>query len=81
MANPGFRAMSACIDRIQAHVMSADQVSAVHYAANQELERLTGINQAASALGRKGGASTSEAKIKAARDNGKKGGRPRKPRE
>lgn len=38
------------------------------------------IKSAASALGRKGGASTSEAKVKAARDNGKKGGRPRKPR-
>lgn len=42
------------------------------------LERLTGINQAASALGRKGGASKSEAKVTAARVNGKKGGRPSK---
>jgi hypothetical protein len=32
---------------------------------------------AASALGRRGGQSKSEAKIKAARENGKKGGRPK----
>ena len=35
------------------------------------------IKQAAAALGRKGGASKSEAKVTAARGNGKKGGRPR----
>ena len=35
------------------------------------------IKQAAAALGRKGGASKSAAKGKAARENGKKGGRPR----
>lgn len=33
------------------------------------------IKQAASLIGRKGGQSTSEAKKKAARENGKKGGR------
>ena len=36
------------------------------------------ISAAAAALGRKGGKSKSEAKAKAARENGKKGGRPRK---
>ena len=40
---------------------------------NQDLD----LSKAAAALGRKGGASTSEAKAQAARDNGKKGGRPR----
>lgn len=39
------------------------------------------ISSAASILGRKGGASKSEAKSTAARVNGKKGGRPRKPSE
>ena len=39
---------------------------------NQDLD----LSKAAAALGRKGGASTSEAKAQAARDNGKKGGRP-----
>jgi len=33
---------------------------------------------AASALGKKGGASTSEAKSKSSAENGKKGGRPKK---
>lgn len=33
------------------------------------------INEAAAAMGRKGGASNSEAKQKASRENGKKGGR------
>lgn len=37
--------------------------------------------KAASALGRKGGASKSEAKVQAARDNGKKGGRPKTARK
>lgn len=36
----------------------------------------TELSKAASALGRKGGASKSEAKVKAARANGSKGGRP-----
>ena len=35
------------------------------------------ISEAAAALGRKGGKSKSEAKAKAARENGKLGGRPR----
>ncbi len=35
-------------------------------------------NPAAVALGRKGGAAKSEAKAAAARENGKKGGRPKK---
>lgn len=35
-------------------------------------------NQAAVQLGRKGGKATSEAKARAARENGKKGGRPKK---
>lgn len=35
------------------------------------------ISEAAAALGRKGGKAKSEAKAKAARENGKKGGRPR----
>ena len=35
-------------------------------------------SQAAAALGRKGGTGKSEAKPKASRENGKKGGRPRK---
>lgn len=35
------------------------------------------ISEAAAALGRKGGKAKSEAKTKAARENGKKGGRPR----
>ncbi len=38
-------------------------------------------NTAAVALGRKGGKAKSEAKTAAARENGKKGGRPRKPRK
>lgn len=37
----------------------------------------TDISQAAAALGRKGGKSTSEAKQVAARENGKRGGRPK----
>jgi len=37
------------------------------------------ISQAAAAMGRKGGASTSQAKKAAAWANGKKGGRPKKP--
>lgn len=36
------------------------------------------INKAASLLGKKGGQSKSKAKISAARENGKKGGRPKK---
>lgn len=36
------------------------------------------LSAAASALGRRGGQSKSEAKIKASRENGKKGGRPKK---
>lgn len=36
------------------------------------------IRRAASELGRKGGSATSRAKAKAARANGKKGGRPKK---
>jgi len=35
-------------------------------------------NKAAVALGRKGGSATSEAKAEASRENGKKGGRPKK---
>jgi hypothetical protein len=37
------------------------------------------ISQAAAAMGRKGGAAKSEAKADAARANGKRGGRPKKP--
>jgi len=36
------------------------------------------LNQAAAALGRKGGSSKSAAKLAAVRENGKKGGRPKK---
>lgn len=36
------------------------------------------LGAAAAALGRRGGVSKSKAKIKAARRNGRKGGRPRK---
>jgi hypothetical protein len=36
------------------------------------------LKSAASALGKKGGASRSEAKRRAAKENGKKGGRPKK---
>lgn len=41
---------------------------------------MSDIKEAAAVMGRKGGKSTSEAKQKAVRDNGKKGGRPRKDR-
>lgn len=37
-------------------------------------------NKAAQSLGRLGGKATSEAKAEAARKNGKKGGRPKKPK-
>jgi hypothetical protein len=40
---------------------------------------MTRKNPAAVALGRKGGRVSSEAKAEAARANGKKGGRPKKP--
>lgn len=36
------------------------------------------IREYLASLGKKGGSSTSKAKAKAARENGKKGGRPRK---
>lgn len=39
---------------------------------------VTNSSSAAAALGSKGGSATSEAKKRAARDNGRKGGRPRK---
>jgi hypothetical protein len=39
---------------------------------------MTDISQAAAALGKKGGASRSEAKRRAAKENGKNGGRPKK---
>ena len=39
------------------------------------------ITEAARAMGRKGGKSTSPKKQKASRENGKKGGRPRKKKE
>ena len=48
---------------------------------NYKLGKIAGgtyKNQAAAELGRKGGQSTSEAKRAAVRENGKKGGRPRK---
>jgi general stress protein YciG len=38
---------------------------------------MSDISQAAAAMGRKGGQSTSEAKRQAVRENGKKGGRPK----
>jgi hypothetical protein len=38
------------------------------------------ISKLAAALGKLGGSVKSKAKAKAARENGKKGGRPRKPR-
>jgi len=41
--------------------------------------KMSDISSAAAALGRKGGKSKSEAKLAAIRENGKKGGRPRKP--
>jgi hypothetical protein len=48
-------------------------------AAQIEIERLKKENaNLATELGRKGGQSTSEAKRAAVRENGKKGGRPRK---
>ena len=39
------------------------------------------MSQAAAILGRKGGKARTKAKIKAVRENGKKGGRPRKKRK
>lgn len=42
------------------------------------LRDLVGITSAATLLGRKGGSATSEAKAAAVRENGKRGGRPRK---
>jgi len=39
---------------------------------------MTDLSKAAAALGKKGGESKSEAKAAAARENGKKGGRPKK---
>ena len=41
---------------------------------NSEIESVS-LNLAAAAMGRKGGSSNSEAKQKASRENGKKGGR------
>ena len=41
----------------------------------------TDIQQAAAAMGKKGGAAKTEAKKAAARANGKKGGRPRKTKD
>lgn len=38
----------------------------------------TDVSQAAKLLGRRGGLAKSKAKVKAAKQNGKKGGRPRK---
>ena len=43
-----------------------------------ERKAMTDTSTAAATLGRKGGQSTSEAKRAAVRENGKKGGRPRK---
>ena len=40
-------------------------------------KELDDISAAAAALGRKGGKAKSEAKARAARENGRKGGRPR----
>jgi hypothetical protein len=40
----------------------------------------TNIQKAAAAMGKKGGAAKTEAKKAASRTNGKKGGRPRKPK-
>jgi hypothetical protein len=40
--------------------------------------RLVSVSEIAAALGRRGGSATSEAKRRASRENGKKGGRPRK---
>jgi hypothetical protein len=42
------------------------------------LRDLVGMTSAATLLGRKGGSATSEAKAAAVRENGKRGGRPRK---
>jgi hypothetical protein len=42
------------------------------------LRDLVGMTSAAALLGRKGGSATSEAKAAAVRENGKRGGRPRK---
>lgn len=42
------------------------------------LRDLVGVTAAAAALGRKGGSARSEAKAAAVRENGKRGGRPRK---
>lgn len=42
------------------------------------LRDLVGMTSAAALLGRKGGSATSEAKTAAVRENGKRGGRPRK---
>lgn len=69
----GFRAMSTCIDLIQAHDMNADQVVAVHYAAGHEIERLTGKNPVAVALG----SMTSAKKKRSSAENAKLGGRPK----
>ena len=37
------------------------------------------VREYLASIGQKGGQATSEAKVEAARENGKKGGRPRKP--
>lgn len=66
-----------CTEFDNGAVTVADLASAV-------VDRLMGghgrasLSSAAAALGRKGGASTSDAKRAAVRENGKKGGRPKK---
>lgn len=47
----------------------------------REVRDALAVSQAAAALGRKGGSATSEAKAAASRENGKRGGRPRKQAE
>ena len=56
-------------------VFNSEDLSFVHKFAH---ELIIDTQRAAALLGQKGGRSTSEAKITAARANGKKGGRPRK---
>jgi uncharacterized Zn finger protein len=51
------------------------------YLTKKEANEALAVHKAASALGRKGGQAKSERKTMAVRENGKKGGRPRKTKE
>ena len=57
-----------------------DQVRQDRRRATLKTAMKTNIQKAAAAMGKKGGAAKTEAKKAASRTNGKKGGRPRKPK-